>query len=414
MKKSEWNDHDIKEMIKQLPRIKDDRHPSHIYSKVKNEKKPWKSLRRFVPALVTLAALFIVVLLSPALISQLNQSNQDSAMEGSFSTDSSGGDAKTATEPPANESDSDPGPAQDSKEESQLKMAEDDDKNSESITAPETELQHERLSVFKEDVADKDFYSYGVVSADAIPVPVSVITAADENQKDWVEQYETISNQLPESAWGFQDYFPIKGDLSLSENKESVLLTLDENHPYSGSSAVEFNFYQSLLYSFEEKDVKEIILQNKDGSTPEFSHYGTLSSIPLDQDLHHAFYSYSPNGRDRYLVPDPINRKNVKQSIGAMKETQSGLYKSVIPEHLSMDVTESENMVIVTFNEKVDLDSMNFQSAQELIEGILLTAKSSGYEKVQFQNIVQEKWNGFTFTKPLETPLSPNKKSLNE
>ncbi|MEL3972389.1 hypothetical protein AAEO50_08870 [Rossellomorea oryzaecorticis] len=414
MKKSEWNDHDIKEMIKQLPRIKDDRHPSHIYSKVKKEKRPWNSVRRFVPALVTLAALFIVVLLSPALISQLNQSNQDSAMEGSFSTDSSGGEAKTATESPANELDSDPGPAQDPKEESQLKMAEDNDKYSESITTPETELQHERLSVFKEDVADKDYYSYGVVSADAIPVPVSVITKAEENQKDWVEQYETISNLLPESDWGFQDYFPIKGDLSLGENKETVLLTMDENHPYSGSSAIESNFYQSLLYSFEEKDVKEIILQNKDGSTPEFSHYGTLSSIPLNQDLHHAFYSYSPNGRDRYLVPDPVNRKNVKQSIGAMKETPSGLFKSVIPEHLSMDVTESDDMVIVTFNEKVDLDSMNFQSAQELIEGILLTARSSGYEKVQFQNIVQGKWNGFNFAHPIETPLSPNKKSLNE
>ncbi|MGR3764879.1 hypothetical protein [Rossellomorea sp. NS-SX7] len=410
MRKSEWNDRDIEEMIKQMPKIKDDRHPSHIYSKMKMGKKPWNSLRRYVPALVTLAALFIVVLLSPALMSQL--SGEDSAMEGAFSTDSSGGEAKTAKDSPSTESDS--GLAQDSNGESQLKMAEEHDKETETLLAPEKEPQHERLSVFKEDVAEKDFYSYGLVSGDAIPVPVSVVAAVDQSQKDWVEHYETISGRLPETEWGFQDYFPIKGDLTLSEDKKSVVLILEENHPYSGSSAIESNFYQSLLYSFEEKDVKEINLQYKDGSTPEFSHYGPLSSIPLNQDLHHAFYSYSPGGHGSYLVPGSISSKNVKQSIEAMKETPSEFFKSVIPESISMDVTEAENVVTVRFNKTVDLNSMNFHHAQEFIEGILLTAKSSGYEKVQFQNIEQEQWNGFTFTEPLATPLSPNKKKLEQ
>ncbi|WP_175991165.1 hypothetical protein [Bacillus sp. Marseille-Q1617] len=414
MKKSEWNDREMEEMIRQLPTIKDERHPSYIYAQVRKKNKAWTGMRKYVPALAALAALFIVVLLTPALMSQL--SSEDSAMEGAYSTDSSGGEAKTAKDSPA--SDSDPGiaqnSAQDPKEESQLKMAEGNNENNESMMVPATESQHDRLSVYEEDIDNKDFYSYGLVSGDAIPVPVTVISTAVKDQTDWVGQHESISNRLPETEWGFQDYFPIKGDLTLSENKESVVLTLEDNHPYSGSSAIESNFYQSLLYSFEDKNVKEIILQNKDGSTPEFSHYGPLASIPLNQVLHQAYYSYSPDGQGRYLVPGSISRNNVKQSIEAMKEVPSDLYKSVIPDSISMEVTESEKMVFVKFNEKVNLDAMEFQSAQEFIEGILLTAKSSGYEKVQFQNIEQEEWNGFTFTEPLETPLSPNKKSLDE
>jgi hypothetical protein len=408
LRKSEWNDHDIEEMMKQLPKIKDERHHSYIYTKVKNNKKSRSSFRRYIPVLVTIAALFIVVLLSPALISQMSQSTEESAMEGAHSTDSAGGDKKVEKDSSANDSSAEISKAPE--EENQLKMAEDNDQGDREIKAPENS-PHERLSIYEEDVAAKEYYTYGLVSDDAVPVPVSVITSTDDSQS-WVEHYETISKQIPESEWGFQDYLPIKGDLSLSDNKDEVLLTLEDNHPYSGSNANEYNFYQSLLYSFEDKNIKEIKLQNQDGSSPEFGHLGALSSIPLDQTLHHSFYLYSPNGRDRYLVPDSINRENVKQSINAMKKTQSDLYKSVIPEDLSMSVKEEENIVNISFSDKVDLNSMNFQAAQEMIEGILLTAKSSGFEQVQFHNVEPAQWNGFSFTKPVQTPLSPNKKDI--
>jgi hypothetical protein len=406
LRKSEWNDHDIEEMIKQLPKLKDERPPSYIYTKVKNNKSSRSNFRRYIPALVTIAALFIVVLLSPALFNQMSQSTEESAMEGA--ADSSGEGKKSEKDTTANDSSTEI--TETPKEENQIKMAEENDNNDIEIKAPDN-TPHERLSIYKEDVIANEYYTYGLVSKDAVPVPVSVLASTDESQ-NWVEQYETISEQLPEAEWGFQDYLPIKGDLSLSDNKEEVLLTLEDNHPYSGSNANEYNFYQSLLYSFEDKKIKEIKLQNKDGSSPEFSHLGTLSSIRLDQTLHHAFYLYSPNGRDRYLVPDSINSDNVKKSIEAMKKTQSDLYESVIPEEVSMSVKEAEAVVNITFSEKVDLDSMDFHSAQEMIEGILLTAKSSGYEQVQFHNIVPEQWNGFTFTKPVETPLSPNKKDI--
>lgn len=414
LKKSDWNDREVEDLLKKLPKLNDDRTRSLIYSKVEKERRAPGRFKRYVPVIAALAALFIVVLLAPSLITQM--SGEDSAMEGAYSTDSSAGDSKVAEDPPSAESKAEITRDDGSTEENQMQMAEKSDKDNKEFTTLKEEGKHERLSLFEEDIDGKYYYSYGLVSSDAIAVPVSVLASAEmeEKQADWVEQYEDISRKLPEKEWGFQDYFPIKGDLSLSENKENVLLTLEDNHPYSGSSAVESNFYQSLLYSFEDRGVKEITLLTEDGSAPEFSHYGKLPSIPLNRAMNRPFYSYSPDGKGRYLVPGSLSGGNIKQSIAAMKETPSDLYQSVIPEQLSVNVTESDDRVIVTFSEELDLHSMKEQSAQELIEGILLTAKSSGYQKVLFQNIRQETWNGFNFTEPLETPLAPNKKNLNE
>ncbi|OIU71189.1 GerMN domain-containing protein [Rossellomorea aquimaris] len=415
MKKSGWNDREVEDLLKKLPKLNDDRSRSLIYSRVEKERKRLGGLQRYMPVLAAFAALFILVLLAPALMTKM--SGEDSAMEGAYSTDSSAGEAKVAEDPPsAEESKSEVTRDYETEEENQLQMAEESDKDNKE-TQTLTELgKHERLSLFKEDIDGKDYYTFGLVSSDAMTVPVSVLAAgeAEGNRADWVEKYENTSKKIPENDWGFQDYLPIKGEFSISENKENVILTLEGNHPYNESSAMESSFYQSLVYSFEDRGMKEITLQTKEGNVPEFSHYGTLSSIPLNQTLHRPFYSYSPDGKGRYLVPGSMNEKNVKESIAAMKETPSDFYQSVIPRQLSVNVTETDDRVIVTFNEEVDLNSMTEQAAKELIEGILLTAKSSGYQKVQFQNIRQESWNGFTFTKPLETPVAPNKKSLDQ
>jgi Sporulation and spore germination len=411
LKKSDWNDREVEDMLNNLPRINDKRSRSIIYSRIEKESKPFGVFQGYIPAFAAAAALFIIILLAPALITQMT--GKDSAMEGAHSTDSSGGNAKVAEDPSAAESKTEAAGDFDTDQENQLKMA-DKDKQRDGILTEEKE--QERLSLYEGDLNGRDYYSFGLVSSDAITVPISVL-ADTENKEigaDWVEEYEKVSKKIPEKAWGFQDYFPIKGDFSLSKNKKNILLTLGESHPYSGNTAREASFYQSLLYSFENKGVKEITLRTKDGSVPEFSHYGSLSTIPINGAIHRSFYIYSPDGKGRYLVPGTSNGKNVKESISAMKEAPSDLYQSVIPRTLSVNVTESDDKVTVTFNQEVDLNSMSEQSAQEMIEGILLTAKSSGYQKVQFQNIRQETWNGFTFAKPLETPVAANKKSLEQ
>jgi hypothetical protein len=411
LKQSEWKDRDIEDLVKKLPQIKDVRTPQSIYAKIERQnKKKFIAFNRFIPTVAALAAIFIMVMLAPTVLNQFNENTMEkSEMK---STESSGGDsapnsaqdslAKSSDKSEMIHDDADKDQMTVEKDNSELSMAE-TEKDIQPTTA-------ERLSLYEEDLEGQDYYSYGLVSPEAVPVPISIVDRPAEGEEGWLTRHEEIAGELPEGKWGMEDFLPLKGKFTMGENK--VIFTLDPEHSYSGGSAVEYAFYHTLLYSFQHKGLNEVVLQEQDGSVPEFSSTGKFSKIDLNEDAHTAYYLYSPNGRERFLVPDNINRGNVKESIQAMKSSETSLFQSVIPKNINISVTVSDEYLTINFLNELDIETLDNETAMEMIEGILLTSKSSGYERVQFENIKQESWNGFMFNEPIETPISPNKKTF--
>ncbi|MGM0852925.1 MAG: hypothetical protein ACQEWI_10000 [Bacillota bacterium] len=410
MKQSEWKDRDIEDLVKKLPQIKDDRTPQSIYAKMERQnKKTFFAFNRFIPTVAALAAIFIMVMLAPTVLNQFNENSMEKSEMKSMeslgeesATNSAQDSLGKSNDKSAMIPDSDKDQMTAEKDNNELSMAE-TEKDLQPTTA-------ERLSLYAEDLEGQDYYSYGLVSPEAVPVPISIIDRPAEGEEDWLTRHEEIAGELPEGEWGMEDFLPLKGKFTSGENK--VIFTLDSEHSYSGGSAVEYAFYHSLLYSFQHKGLNEVVLQEQDGSVPEFSSTGEFSKIDLNEAVHTAYYLYSPNGRERFLVPDNINRGNVKESIQAMKHTETSLFQSVIPKNINISVTESEGDLTINFLNELDIESLDNETAMEMIEGILLTSKSSGYERVQFENIKQERWNGFMFNEPIETPISPNKKTF--
>ncbi|MCR8846988.1 hypothetical protein NQ095_01105 [Rossellomorea sp. SC111] len=405
MNQSEWKDRDIEDLIKNLPQIKDDRTSQSILARMERQKKKRQaSYKQFIPAVAALAAIFIMVLLAPTVLNQLTETSMEKSES---STADSSGSSKDKVEMAPEKKESDISP--ESSENQKVAGMEENQKENNKLTMSE-DLQEskERLSLYEEDIKGKEFYNFGLVSPDAVPIPVSVV----ENQKaeDWLTRHEKIAGRLPETDWGLEDYLPLNGDVSFDKNK--VIFTLRSDHSYSGSSAVEYAFYHSLQYSFQHKGLEEVVLRNHDGSVPKFSSAGEFSKIDLNEKVNNAYYLYSSNGKDRFLVPDNIDRGGVKESIAAMKSAETGLFQSVIPKDINFNVSERDGIVTISFLNELDLSSLNEQTAQEMIEGILLTSRSSGYENARFENIKPESWNGFDFTGPIKTPISPNKKSL--
>jgi hypothetical protein len=405
LNQSEWKDRDIEELIKKLPQIKDDRTSQYIQARIDRQKKEGKTpFKRFIPALATLAAIFIMVLLAPTVLNQLTETNMEKS--DSSMVDSSGGsEGKIEMAPQKKETEIPPEASNDEK----VAMTKDNQKENSELTMSENHKEpEERLSLYEEDLKGKEFYSFGLVSTDAVPIPVSIVD--EQSEEDWLSRHEQLAEKLPETEWGLEDYLPLNGELTL--DKDRVIFTLGADHSYSGSSAVEYAFYHSLQYSFQHKGLKEVILRDYDGSVPQFSSAGEFSKIDLNEKVHTAYYLYSPNGRDRFLVPDNINRGDVKESMEAMKNADTGLFQSVIPKGINFSVTETNELVTISFLNELDLDTLEKQSALEMIEGILLTSRSSGFKVARFENIKQETWNGFSFNGPIKTPISPNKKSL--
>ncbi|PFA63860.1 hypothetical protein CN378_16350 [Bacillus sp. AFS015802] len=402
MNQSEWKDRDIEELIKRLPQIKDDRTSQYIHARMDRKKKRPYSFKRFIPAVAALAAIFILFLLAPPVLNQFSETGMEKS-ESDMSVSSGNSEGKMELAPERKES-----VAQtEAKKEDQAALTESGEKENNPLSEDLKE-PHTRLSLYKDDLMGKEFYSFGLVSTDAVPIPVSVVD--EPTGEDWLARHEQIAEELPEAEWGLEDYLPLDGEFSL--DKDRVIFTLDSHHSYSGSSAVEYAFYHSLQYSFQHKGLDEVILREHDGSVPEFSSTGEFSKIDLNEKDHTAYYLYSPNGRDRFLVPDNINRGSIKESIQAMKTAETGLFQSVIPKDINFSVTEADGVVTFSFLNELDLNTLDEMAALEMIEGILLTSKSSGFDEARFENIKQETWNGFDFTGPIETPISPNKKSL--
>ncbi|MGM0751307.1 MAG: hypothetical protein ACQET6_05205 [Bacillota bacterium] len=410
MKQSEWKDRDIEDLVKKLPQINDDRTPQTIYAKIERQnKKTFIAVNRLIPTVAALAAIFIMVMLAPTVLNQFDENSMEkSEMK---STESSGGDSATnSVQDSLAKSDDKSDMIYDNDKE---KMIEEKDNSGLNMTETEKDLQPtsaERLSLYEEDLEGQDYYSYGLVSSEAVPVPISIVDSPAEGEEGWLTRHEEIAAELPEGSWGMEDFLPLKGNFTLGDSK--VIFTLDADHSYSGSSSVEYAFYHSLLYSFQHQDLNEVVLQEQDGSVPQFSSTGDFSKVNLKEEVHTAYYLYSPDGRERFLVPDNINRGNVKESIQAMKSPETSLFQSVIPKNINISVTESDEYLTINFLNELDIETLDNETAMEMIEGILLTSKSSGYERVQFENIKQESWNGFMFNEPIETPISPNKKTF--
>ncbi|BCB04578.1 hypothetical protein [Bacillus sp. KH172YL63] len=400
MKKSEWKDRDIEELVKKLPHIKDERDPRTIYAQLERQSKKRPALtKRFVPAIAALAALFILVLLAPALIGQMDEKSMENAEMSTSDSAGSSGENKKVEEEQLSEKEEAP--------KQNMSLMESYDAEESTEISPEVSGR-ERLSLYEEDLKGNHFYTFGLVSKDAVPVPISVID--HESGGDWLTRHEQIAGKLPETDWGLEDFLPLKGEFSLKD--KTVMYRLAADHPYSGSSAMEYAFYYSLLYSFQHKGMNEIMLQTEDGSVPQFSTMGELKDIDLKDETHSAYYMYSPNDKDRFLVTDNIERESVKDSIQAMKDPDSDLFQSVIPHHVEISVEESDDVIAIRFQDELDLDALGETAGLEMIEGMLLTLRGFGIEKVRFENIRQESWNGFLFNEPVETPISPNKKMI--
>jgi hypothetical protein len=405
LNQSEWKDRDIEDLVKRLPQIQDDRPSQYIQARMERQKKKSQaSFKRFIPAVAALAAIFIMVLLAPTVLNQLTETSMEKSESGTADS-SRGSEDKIEMAPQQKKTEILPESSNDEK----VAMTDDGQEETSELTMSENLKEpKERLSLYEEDLEGKEFYSFGLVSPDAVPIPVSIVE--EPREEDWLTRHEQLAEKLPETDWGLEDYLPLKGDLSLDKNK--VIFTLNSEHSYSGSSAVEYAFFHSLQYSYQHKGLEELVLKDHDGSVPHFSSMGEFSKIDLNEKVHTAYYLYSPNGRDRFLVPDNINRGGIKESMEAMKNADSGLFQSVIPKDINFSVTETDGLVTISFLNELDLETLDEQIALEMFEGILLTSRSCGFEKAKFENIKQQSWNGFNFYGPIETPISPNKKSL--
>lgn len=409
MSNDQWNEDKMKTTLRNMPKISDHRSKDEILQRLKNDSRlseefqPKKKQQKpkWPPILAAVAAVLLLSILVPTFLNQSSQVSMDKA-----ATDSSKMDDA--------EMDNSAQPAQSESAESvENNMA---DQAATFSRGAIGGVPH--YAVYPADVNDHLAFHIGLATSQATIVPVTFLIPNEQaeddlktQQPDAVALYNRYAGEIDEEALGFTSYHPYNADVSTSGNQ--VLMKLSDDHSYDiGSAALEM-LNLSVQDTFYGMD--EVQFLKKDGSPIAFDQVGKASKpVKLTgAQKRQAYYRFTQeNGEELLSSNSGKSYETPALALTAMKENPNDIYSSVIPQGIDFTVTEEKKTVHVKFTEPLDLDRLEIGAATQMIEGILLTAASFD-RQVEFEQLVQEQWSDFDFTKPLPKPVGANPKFLN-
>ncbi|MEH7501126.1 negative regulator of sigma-X activity [Neobacillus drentensis] len=390
MKKSEWSDKQLEELLRQMPKIQDDRNPRDIYQNLsirKNKTKQW-----LLPGLATVAALLIFFILVPKLMVGTQYSEDKVSQE------------KSSTGQDMQKADQNSKPA----------LKKEDNSSKARIFSSAEKIETLKTSIYDEEVGKGKVLTYWIPDPQAqILVPVSTVVK-NTNDKTWLELFTENMVNLKEQEWGLSEYYPLNATLKLDEQNKAVLVDVPVNHQYGQGSATETNFINVLQKDISSNsNLKRIKFSTNGEPGIELGNYGPQEELKIQQQKNHAFFFYYSEGNEiPYLVPSIETYKDVKTALEAMKKDQPslGLKSSLLPALPINEVSINEKTLIVTIKEDTSLQ--DDQSTINAYESLLLTAKEFGLEKVIVTNSPLKNIGPFDLSKENKVPRAPNLRTI--
>lgn len=384
MEPIKWNDDKLEQHLKNLPPIKDRQSKQELFLKVqaKIEYKEYRGKRLptwSLPALATACALVLFGMFVPDLMKNGGQ------MENAKMSKHDGGmEAKSI---------------QDS--------ASDDDQGTVGIMKTETPVAY-HVPLLKKDIeSNKDWVTVGYLDEQAqLVIPVSFMTDKDYYVKKVKEQ---LGKFKPNDA-GLADSPLVKA--KITEEEETVIVDL----PAGSINESEEPLLQALIsMTFANEGQKAKVEFRMNGEKGyEFPRFGTVSEMPLNVPGA-PHYRYDASTTDAFIVSlfstgqeaDSMP-KEFEDALEMMDDEQERGLKPLLPEDIQLEVKEiTKDYVEITFPDSLLLSAENIED-QMMIDAILLTAESYGYESVKFNNAKLDSMGPYQMDKPIEGVIGTN------
>lgn len=403
MKKSEWNDEQLEQMLSQMPRVKDNRKPQEIYQNItlkmnKQKKKVW-----MVPTIASVAAALLLFILAPSFIDNMNSSSSDSA---EMAREKSSIAMENKEETSNDESFSTLQEADESKPDDEVEI----------FSSEEQPIQNYAVNSVGENQV---LLTYGVYLGGVMfPTIVSIVVESDG--QDVVEQWQKNIPQVNEfirqnAGWGIdgipESYFTDFSEVETKDSAKAVRVDVNNTvHTESFSSAQRVEFLQainSFRYLLEDYQHVELFQNNQQGIM--IGETGTTeNNIDLEKDTKKAYlYFLNEESGKKLLALTYEDFKTVKQALEAMKNDKDQgdykLYPTIISE--IKDINEDGSNLEVHFSDDAVLE--NTDNYILMLDAIMLTAKEFNFNKVTFYGNIDQIGN-VRFGEPTPVPLAPN------
>ncbi|MEH7111750.1 hypothetical protein V7124_05125 [Neobacillus niacini] len=395
MKKSEWSDKQLEELLRQMPLIQDHRNPRDIYQNlsIKKRKRPaW-----VVPGFAAVAAVLLLFLFIPRLLTGTEYSFDSAKQEQSTSEE------KISLSDDKNSS---------------ILMKEEDSaeiENGKSGAAPKMLAdESSKTALYDNEIENGIVMTYWVPDSQVqMLVPISTVITPDTS-KDWLTIFTETMGLLKEEEWGLTDYYPLNATFTWDSNTNTVTVDVPIDHKYGQGSTAETIFITSLNNNIaSNSQVNKIKFTTNGQPGIELGNQGVIKEMKVEPVGNHAYFSYTPDGMDTaYLVPSTEKYQDINSAFEIMKTDQQelGLTATIGSDFPIKDVTIKENKLLISMDENSKME--NNLATVFSFEAILLTAKEFGIETITIVNPPIQLLGPFDLSKEVKVPLAANLRTI--
>ncbi|MEH7355269.1 negative regulator of sigma-X activity [Neobacillus drentensis] len=396
MKKSEWSDNELEELLRQMPKVRDHRDPHDIYQNIFLKKRKTKSW--LLPGMAAAAAFLLFIILVPKLMGGTN-----------FSYDRAQEEKSSITNKKMELSDRESTIALKKDESSAKEQAYSETEQSDLIKS-----ESMKTAIYEDELGNGTVFTYWIPDPQAqILIPISTIVN-DTQEQSWLSLYTKTMANLKEEEWGLSNFYPLNATMELDKSNSSVLVNVPANHQYGQGSANETIFMNVLKKDISSNsNLKKIKFSTNGEPGIQFGNFGRIEEVDVTPEKKHAILFYYTFGSDiPFLTPSVDTYGDVNTAFEAMKKDQplQGLKSSLIPFQPITDISVIDKTLFLSFKGISDLK--DDQRTLSSFEALLLTAKEFGLEKVVVKDSAVPFIGPFDLSKENKVPVAPNLRKI--
>ncbi|WP_312098623.1 hypothetical protein [Niallia sp.] len=392
MQKQKWNEEKIKQILKQMPSIKDDRSPEIIYRTIQMEEKTVRKAKRIMPILATACTIMILFIISQSFF----DSKESLKSERKVAENSSIMKAEISDEA----------------EQSKMENFDLADQQAEMLTSSLTPA-----AIYQEDVGDREVLTYPIPDENVqVIVPVSILVE-NPNHLTRFDLYVQNVKKLMGVNKRLSEYFPISPELfsyHLTDNNIQVEVKQEFMNFGSYSEAFFNTLIQQQLQTIGAKKM-EFYTDGKLGAELGNRKETIIEYRPLENRAYFLLQDSESEEQPLY-VPWEKPYDSIEIAFDAMEDDMEthGLTAS-IPDSIDIDKVskdEKKRQLIVHLSNESKMEED--QKTLYAIEAILLTAKEFKYSTVKFENTKVKEVGRFLLTKEVAVPVAANRAYIEE
>jgi hypothetical protein len=370
MRRFEWNEEEMEQLLQQLPRVIDERSKEAVYERLSANLQR-KRIKTFaIPSIASAAALLLFIVLGSSFMSRheveekVSKNAEDRAIVMEMA--SSNQEEKGVSEP--------------------------------SAAIPSRVVN---------GTSEQNVVVFGIPDLHAQHViPVSIFV--DKNGKSYREQFEKAKSVLNEAEWGLSE--SLLDSLTIVEFNDDGRLTVQipsDHAVFRGGTAGEEMFLESIEETFRWNGIKEVAFLTDDKKGVQLSHTAWLDSLTIEKTNRGYFlYQLDPT-HPVFLTPTNESFPNIQSALNKMDDPADSLLRPAIPKNVKIEAVRiNGDEATVQFSNTLQL--ANTPENLWMLEAILLTAKEFGFKSVVFTGGNVEQIGPYTFHTKISVPLAPN------